>query len=151
MKTDLPITGGCACGKIRYTCTQLPLLMFQCHCRDCQRAVGGLFAANVWFSTTEISFDTEPKSFIVRSDAGNAVHHEFCPDCGSPIGMRSEETPIARGLRASSFDDPSWLKPDADIFVRNAYPWEVFDPDRPKYQDEPPPELIASLASRNFT
>jgi len=122
--------------------------MFQCHCKDCQRAVGGLFAANVWFATNEISFETEPKSYIVKSDVGNTVHHEFCGECGSPIGMRIEEKPNVRGLRASSLDDPTWLEPDADIFVRNAYPWEVFDPERLKFPDEPPPELIESLASR---
>jgi len=101
--------------------------MFQCHCRDCQRAVGGLFAANVWFATSEISFDSEPTSYIVKSDTGNTVHHEFCSECGSPVGMRIEEKPGARGLRASTLDDPTWLEPDADIFVKNAYPWEVFD------------------------
>ena len=125
--------------------------MFQCHCRDCQRAVGGLFAANVWFATSEISFDTEPKSYIVKSDIGNTVHHEFCSECGSPVGMRIEENPNARGLRASTLDDPTWLEPDADIFVKNAYPWEVFDSKRPKYPDAPPAELIAQLVSRVFS
>jgi hypothetical protein len=151
MTTDLPIHGGCACGNIRYTCTQLPLLMFQCHCRDCQRAVGGLFAANVWFMTDKIVFDTEPKSYVVKSDIGNTIHHEFCSDCGSPIGMWIEEDRTGRGLRASTLDDPAWLKPDADIFVKNAYPWEVFDPNRPKYQNGPPEELVARLAARIFT
>ena len=81
--------------------------MFQCHCRDCQRAVGGLFAANVWFATSEISFDTELTSYIVKSDTGNTVHHEFCSECGSHVGMRIEEKPGARGLRASTLDDPT--------------------------------------------
>jgi len=38
----LPFTGGCACGAIRYECTAEPLEMFQCHCRDCQGASGGV-------------------------------------------------------------------------------------------------------------
>ena len=36
--------GGCACGAIRYECSAEPVLSFNCHCRDCQRAGGGAFA-----------------------------------------------------------------------------------------------------------
>src|SRR5215813_8444896 len=38
MKT---ITGGCACGAIRYEVTAEPIVMFNCHCRDCQKTTGG--------------------------------------------------------------------------------------------------------------
>jgi hypothetical protein len=39
------LTGGYACGAIRYACTADPLLAVNCHCRDCQRASGSAFAA----------------------------------------------------------------------------------------------------------
>src|SRR5213596_1551536 len=38
MKT---ITGGCACGAIRYEVTAEPIVTFNCHCRDCQKTTGG--------------------------------------------------------------------------------------------------------------
>ena len=41
------LTGGCACGAIRYVCTAEPLLALNCHCRACQRASGSAFAAIV--------------------------------------------------------------------------------------------------------
>lgn len=151
MNTELPITGGCACGRIRFTCTQLPLLMFQCHCKDCQRAVGGLFAPNVWFASNHIQFETEPESYVVKSEAGNTVHHEFCNQCGSPVGMRVEERAVARGIRASTLADSAWLKPDANIFMKNSYPWEALDPDLPSYNEDPPIEFIQMLASRLST
>jgi hypothetical protein len=34
------LTDGCTCGPIRYECSAEPLVMLQCHCRDCQRATG---------------------------------------------------------------------------------------------------------------
>ena len=40
---NTPFLGGCACGAIRYECTAVPVAMFKCHCRDCQRAAGGAF------------------------------------------------------------------------------------------------------------
>lgn len=34
-------TGGCACGAIRYEVSAEPIVMFNCHCRDCQKTTGG--------------------------------------------------------------------------------------------------------------
>ena len=42
MKT---ITGGCACGAIRYEVTAEPIVTFNCHCRDCQKTTGGAYAS----------------------------------------------------------------------------------------------------------
>src|SRR5687767_9610856 len=42
-KITKPFSGGCACGAIRYECTADPIMMFKCHCRDCQRVTGGGF------------------------------------------------------------------------------------------------------------
>jgi len=38
-----PITGGCACGAIRYEVTAEPIVTFNCHCRDCQKTTGGAY------------------------------------------------------------------------------------------------------------
>ena len=45
-----PFTGGCFCGAVRYECVGEPLMMFKCHCRDCQRITGGEGVAGLLFS-----------------------------------------------------------------------------------------------------
>jgi hypothetical protein len=35
-------SGGCACGALRYECEMDPVFSWNCHCRDCQRASGGI-------------------------------------------------------------------------------------------------------------
>src|SRR5262249_35144416 len=41
------LSGGCACGAIHYECNVDPVIMLNCHCRDCQRASGSAYAAVV--------------------------------------------------------------------------------------------------------
>ncbi|PYJ25771.1 MAG: aldehyde-activating protein, partial [Verrucomicrobia bacterium] len=41
---NIPFTGGCSCGAIRYECDAEPIMMFKCHCRDCQQGTGSEFA-----------------------------------------------------------------------------------------------------------
>ncbi len=145
MSISIPFSGGCACRAIRYECSALPLLMFQCHCRDCQRAVGAAFAPNVWFESANLLFSEEPKGYVTKSEMGNTIYHDFCPGCGSPIGMRTDGFPELRGIRAASLDEPSWLSPDANIWTRNAYPWEHLNPDLRDFKDQPPIEYTLGL------
>ena len=48
------LSGGCACGSIRYECNTNPVLMFNCHCRDCQRASGSAYAAILVMPKAEV-------------------------------------------------------------------------------------------------
>jgi hypothetical protein len=43
----LPQTGGCQCGKIRYTISEVPQLVYTCHCTDCQRMTRSAFSLGV--------------------------------------------------------------------------------------------------------
>ena len=43
------MTGGCACGAVRYECSQAPMFTWKCHCLECQRSTGTGAAVNVVF------------------------------------------------------------------------------------------------------
>jgi hypothetical protein len=47
----IPFAGG-SCGAIRYECTAKPIMMFNCHCRDCQQTTGGAFVPAVLVPAT---------------------------------------------------------------------------------------------------
>ena len=44
---DLPLTGGCQCGKVRYEIRAAPLMVYNCHCTTCQRISAGAFNISV--------------------------------------------------------------------------------------------------------
>jgi hypothetical protein len=44
------MTGGCACGRIRFTTTVEPDEAYLCHCRMCQRATSSV--SDKWIAAT---------------------------------------------------------------------------------------------------
>ena len=42
------------------------------------------------------------------------------------------------GIKVSNLDDPTWFKPQADIFTSEAQPWDFMDPALPKFDQYPP-------------
>lgn len=65
----VPFPGGCACGAIRYTCSAEPCYMGNCHCRDCQSAIGSAYLAAVLVKETDFSL-TSGEPGLVRKTGG---------------------------------------------------------------------------------
>ena len=114
----MPIrTGGCLCGAVRYESGGEPVFSLMCHCRDCQRQSGTAYVAAVRMPAAEFRITQgTPKRYLAKSDAGNEISRVFCGDCGAPLYVQVSTRPDLVGIRVASFDDPSWFKPDADIF-----------------------------------
>jgi hypothetical protein len=130
-------TGGCACGAIRYEVTAEPIVMFNCHCRDCQRATGTALSAVVYVPAKAFKITKgSPRYYRTSSEAGGHNIRGFCAECGSRLfGGGSDE---GQGINAASLDDPSWFRPRFDIFASDAQPWDHIDPDLPKFEKYPP-------------
>ena len=47
MKTQT-INGGCQCGQIRYEVSGEPIVLYRCHCTECQRQSGSAFGMSMW-------------------------------------------------------------------------------------------------------
>jgi hypothetical protein len=132
-------TGGCLCGGIRYESSGEPVFALQCHCRDCQRQSGSAYVAAVRVPAAEFRITKgAPRHYVAKADSGNEITRVFCPDCGSPLYVQVSTRPDLVGVRVASFDDPSWFRPEADIFVQSAQPWDHMNPDIPKYPTYPP-------------
>ena len=143
-------TGGCLCGAVRYESAGEPLFSLLCHCRDCQHQSGSAYVAAMRVPATGFRITKgEPKLYVSSSDAGNRVTRAFCPECGCPLFIRVSARPDIVGLRVGSLDDPSEFRPEADIFVKSAQPWDHMDPDLPKHQTYPPGRAYTAERSRS--
>ena len=134
-----PRTGGCLCGAIRYETVGEPAFALRCHCRDCQRQSGAAHvpAARVPTAGFRILQGT-PKRYVTKADSGNDIVRAFCGNCGTPLYVQVGTRPDLIGLRVCTLDDPSWFKPDADIFMKSAQPWDHDQPNVPKHDTYPP-------------
>jgi hypothetical protein len=131
--------GGCLCGRVRYESTGKPLFSLLCHCRDCQHQSGSAYVAAMRVPAAGFRITKgEPRLYVSASDARNQVTRAFCPECGCPLFIRVSSRPDIVGLRVGSLDDPGEFRPEADIFVKSAQPWDYMNPELPKHQSYPP-------------
>lgn len=136
---SIPFSGGCACGAIRYTSIAGPLIMANCHCRDCQRSSGTGFSSVVVVPADAVSIDgDEPVYHATQLSNGNRVERGFCAACGSPLFSRNAFAAHILSIKAGSLDDPSWFRPMANLWVASAQPWTVMDPELPRFEQMPP-------------
>lgn len=116
-------TGGCLCGRVRYTATGEPAFSGICHCRNCQRFTGSAFETTIGFPTSSVSVLGDLKTYDEISDAGRALHRRFCPNCGSGVLVEADAFPGVTIFLAGSLDDPTAYKPTMELFCSSAQPW----------------------------
>ena len=100
--------------------------MVNCHCRDCQRAGGAAYSPTVVVPREHFLITRgEPNYFETTADSGHTAQRAFCGACGSPLFASTSARPSFVGIRAGSLDDPSWFRPERDVWTASAQPWDV--------------------------
>ncbi len=126
-KISLPLEGGCQCGKLRYALTAPPLMLYACHCANCQKQTGGAFVLSTAIVESALSFtEGAPSKTEWVSASGTQRYGLFCGDCGGRIANGQTPTNGILSLRAGTFDDKSWVRPAAHIWVKSAQSWFPF-------------------------
>src|SRR5256885_11035279 len=117
------VTGGCLCGAVRYTAEGDAGSATVCHCRDCQKFTGSVFAALVMVPKEALTLSGSLKTFAGAGGSGKSILRHFCPECGSSIAEEPGTRPGMVILNVGTFDDPTVAKPGREIFRGDALPW----------------------------
>ena len=131
------ITGGCLCGKVRYSANVEPAFVGVCHCRDCQKFSGSAFAIVVAVPEPALSVEGNLSAFSKPGDSGKSIERRFCPVCGSGIGDVASVMPGVVMLNAGTLDDASWVKPAMQIYCDSAQPWVELGGDMKRFAKMP--------------
>jgi hypothetical protein len=134
------LTGGCLCGAIRYETSASPVFSGNCHCRDCQQISGSAYMPMIFVPEASVTISGEVSYFVKTGDSGKQVTRGFCPTCGSQLFGKPEIVPGVLAIRAGSLDNPALYQPQMDIYVASAQPWDVMNPDLPKFPQLPMPK-----------
>ncbi len=74
-----------------------------CHCRMCQKATGGLFAALVGAPKDKFRWTaTAPEDFW----SSNLAKRAFCKECGTPLGFTYDLPDARQYVTIGSLDHP---------------------------------------------
>lgn len=100
------MTGGCMCGKARYTAAIESDDAYLCHCRMCQRASGNVSLAMKNVKKADLSWHGEPDYY--RSSP--IALRGFCSCCGTSLTFAYDDSDQI-DLIVGTFDDPSRFLP----------------------------------------
>jgi hypothetical protein len=100
------MSGGCACGRIRYKAEVADDEAYLCHCRMCQRATGSVSIAFRTMKKADIAWDKEPDFYASSAIA----RRPYCRECGTSLGFEYPDSE-KMDLTVASFDDPARFRP----------------------------------------
>ena len=103
----MDITGGCACGRVRYSANIENHDAYLCHCRMCQRASGNVSLAMKTLPQSDVTWEREPEYY--QSSA--IARRGFCSACGTSLTFQYVEGTDKLDLIVGTFDDPSPFVP----------------------------------------
>lgn len=101
------MTGGCACGRVRYSVPIQDDDAYLCHCRMCQRVTGSISIAFKTVRYEDVAWEGEPDWY----PSSPIALRPFCRECGTSLGFRFKEGSENMDLTVASFDDPSRFRP----------------------------------------
>ena len=133
------MTGGCQCGQVRYSVTVESLEAYPCHCRMCQRATGGVFAALMQVPRDAVTWEREPD----RYRSSPIAQRGFCARSGTPLTYEGDDS-AHLDLTVGSFDEPGRLHPFANFGIESRHDSWANMTGLPDKRTDELPNIVAS-------
>jgi hypothetical protein len=125
---DLPLTGGCGCGAVRFEIDAPLVRALYCHCTRCQHRTGsggGATALAEPGSVRVIRGEEQLRTWWPEGGWGKV----FCGACGSGVFICDPADREFKGVRLGAFDGDPGVRPRAHQFVAYAARWEPIPDD----------------------
>lgn len=124
-------SGGCLCGKVRYQLLAPAKVVEHCHCSQCRRAHGALYASGGLFNTPDVKI-MAGKNNLTRYESSAGNWREFCTTCGCHLFMTVDQFPDEIYVWVASLDEGAHPGHPADkdmhVFTDSRAAWETLPP-----------------------
>jgi hypothetical protein len=125
---DAPLTGGCACGAVRFEITAPFSSAGYCHCKRCQRRSGALWALNGVVDAG--AFRIVNGADAVRTwRPPDGLPKSFCGECGGHVFAGDPDSGPTVGIRLGAVDGDPEVRPRWHQWVDSAPDWEPIPDD----------------------
>lgn len=129
----LPITGGCACGAVRYETTGEPFGVIHCHCQSCRKNTGAPAVTMAVYKVDQVKISGDERK-IYKSTPG--VGRAFCTKCGTPLTWETDLGDLGPvcAFHIGTYDNPDALMPTAHSFYPERISWFDVADNLPRYE-----------------
>jgi len=107
---DIPLTGGCLCGGVRFRVDAPLVVATYCHCTRCQRRTGTAASAQARIQPGSLTV-TQGEELIRTYAPPDGFPKLFCGACGSALWSRSPDDPDIISVRLGAFDGDPGIQP----------------------------------------
>jgi hypothetical protein len=129
------LTGGCACGAVRYELDAPFVSASYCHCTRCQKRTGTAASANGRAAPGSFRVVAGEEHLRAWEPEGGAAKL-FCSQCGGAVFSRTDHDPPLIGVRLGGVDGDPGIRPQWHQYVAYAAPWEeIPDDGLPRYPE----------------
>ena len=136
---DLPLTGGCLCGGVRFEVTEPLVQSAYCHCTRCQRRTGTGSSAQARAPRGAVRVVSGMDLVRTFTPPDHGWPKAFCSTCGSALWSQDPDDPEVRAVRLGTFDGDPGIRPGHRQFTDFAAVWEpIPDDGLPRFGDARP-------------
>ena len=137
---DLPLTGHCLCGGVRFEVSEPLVVATYCHCTRCQRRSGSGAACSGRVVPGSLTI-TDGGDLVTAYQPEDGFVKDFCGRCGSALWARNPADADVLLIRLGTFDGDPGIRPSARQFVASAAAWEpIPDDGLQRYPERRPPD-----------
>jgi hypothetical protein len=135
---ELPLTGGCLCGGVRYEVTAPPLSAGYCHCTRCQRRTGTAASAQARLAPGSLRI-LEGADLVREYAPSDGFIKCFCSNCGGALWSKDPDAGEVMSVRLGTLDPGHDIRPEFRTFVAYAAAWEPIPDDGLERHEEQRP------------
>ena len=110
------MSGGCACGRVRFNASIDDDDAYLCHCRMCQRSSGAISLAFKNLRKAAVSWQSEPDWY----QSSPIASRPYCRECGTSLGFAYPDS-ANMDLTVASFDEPGRFRPKFHFGIEGAH------------------------------
>ncbi len=125
---ELPLTGGCLCGAVRFEVSEPLVSAGYCHCTRCQRRTGAAASPQGRIVPGSLHL-TEGEELLRAYEPDDGFPKVFCSACGSSLWSLFPDDRGIASVRLGVFDEDPGIRPSFRQFVAYAAPWEPIPDD----------------------